>query len=146
MLTRWFRRGRAAVLTLLGFVLFAALAAANTPDPKSVTIAGSLDSQIGCSADWQPNCAAAHLTYSATNGMWTGTWTVPAGNWEYKAALNDSWDENYGLHAQSGGGNIPLSLATAKAVKFYYDHKTQCLIDHRDHPVTTGDHRRRARQ
>ena len=33
--------------------------------------------------------------------------------WEYKAALNGGWDENYGLNAVRGGANIPLSLARA---------------------------------
>ena len=30
-----------------------------------------------------------------------GRLPVPAGNWEYKAALNDGWDENYGANAVS---------------------------------------------
>ena len=30
---------------------------------------------------------------------------------EYKAALNDAWDENYGLHAVAGGANIAAHLA-----------------------------------
>lgn len=39
-----------------------------------------------------------------------------------KVAINDSWDENYGLHG--GGSNIPLNLATAASVKFYYSTAT----------------------
>src|SRR6185436_17553913 len=46
-----------------------------------------------------------------------------------KAPLNDSWDENYGLHAQAGGANIPLSLGSARLVKFYYDHATHWMTD-----------------
>jgi hypothetical protein len=40
-----------------------------------------------------------------------GHLTLPAGNYEYKIALNDSWYENYGLHAQPGGANIPLTTS-----------------------------------
>src|SRR5215510_12851664 len=94
--------------------------ASDTPDPSNVTVAGSLQSELGCSDDWQPACAATHLTFDADDQVWQGVFNVPAGSWEYKAPLNDSWDENYGLHAQRNGPNIPLNLAEAKAVKFYY--------------------------
>src|SRR5688500_6322386 len=62
----------------------------HTPDPTSVTIAGSLQSELGCSGDWQPDCAATHLTYDTADDVWQRTWTVPAGNWEYKAPLNNN--------------------------------------------------------
>ena len=53
----------------------------------------------------------------------------PPASYEYKAALNDSWDENYGLHAQLNGSNIPLNLASGGSVKFYYDHKSHWATD-----------------
>ena len=61
--------------------------------------------------------------------MWQGTFTLPAGSYEYKAALNDSWTENYGLHAAPDGANIPLSLPSADSVKFYYDHESHWITD-----------------
>ena len=73
--------------------------AAGTPAPTSVTIAGSLQSELGCPGDWQPDCATTHLTADATDDVWQGTFAVPAGAWEYKAALNDGWSESYGLNA-----------------------------------------------
>src|SRR5262249_6186958 len=53
----------------------------------------------------------------------------PAGSYNYKAVLNDSWNENYGLHAVPGGDNIPLNLPSSTSVKFYYDHKTHWVTD-----------------
>lgn len=103
--------------------------AGHTADPAAVTIAGSLQSELGCPADWQPECAATHLTFDADDLAWQGTFAVPAGNWEYKAPLNNSWDENYGLHATPGGANIPLNLAAASSVKFYYSHATHWVTD-----------------
>ncbi|AHG89807.1 hypothetical protein J421_2270 [Gemmatirosa kalamazoonensis] len=100
-----------------------------TPNPTSVTVAGSFQSELGCAGDWDPACAVTHLTYDAGDDVWQGTWTLPAGSWEYKAALNGAWDENYGLHAQLGGANIPLAVATARSVKFYYDHKSHWITD-----------------
>jgi len=99
------------------------------PNPTSVTIAGSLQSELGCASDWDAGCSNTHLTYDATDEVWQASWNVPAGSWEYKAALNDSWDENYGLHAALGGANIPLNLTADTAVKFYYDDKTHWVTD-----------------
>src|SRR5437867_4951291 len=90
--------------------------------PSSVTLVGSLQSELGCPGDWDPGCAATHLTYDASDDVWQAEFSLPAGSYEYKAALNNGWDENYGLHAQPGGANIPLNLAAGRSVKFYYDH------------------------
>ena len=68
-----------------------------------MTIAGSLQSELGCASDWDPTCAATHLTYDANDTAWQGTFMPAAGDYEYKAALDDSWDENYGLHATPTG-------------------------------------------
>ncbi|HEX7177674.1 MAG TPA: alpha-amylase family glycosyl hydrolase [Pyrinomonadaceae bacterium] len=101
----------------------------HTPNPSSVTVAGSLQSELGCSGDWQPECAATHLGYDSNDDVWQRVFSVPTGNWEYKAPLNDNWGENYGLHAQQNGANIPLTLASPQSVKFYYDHKTHWITD-----------------
>ena len=93
-------------LAAVGLVLLPAAAA--TPNPTSVTIAGSLQSEAGCPGDWDPACATTHLTYDAADDVWQGTFALPAGSYEYKAALNNAWDENYGLHAVLNGANIPL--------------------------------------
>src|SRR5204863_9174107 len=114
-----------AVLASLTLVFVAGATAA----PSSVTIAGSLQSELGCAGDWDPGCAATHLTYDANDDVWQGVFDVPAGTWEYKAALNNGWDENYGLHAAAGGANISFSLASQRSVKFYYDDKSHWITD-----------------
>ena len=106
--------------------------------PGSVTIAGSLQSELGCSGDWQPDCAATHLSYSADDDVWQGSFAVPAGSYEYKAPLNDSWDVNYGKNAQPGGDNIPLSLDANATVKFYYDHKSHWVTDNKNSVIAVA--------
>ncbi len=113
-------------------------ASANTPNPTNVTIAGSLQSELGCPGDWDPACAATHLTYDAADDVWQGTWSVPADSYEYKAALNNSWDENYGLHAALGGANIPLNLAASTSVKFFYDHKSHWITDSKNSVIAVA--------
>ncbi len=112
--------------------------AANTPDPTSVTVAGDLQSELGCGGDWDPGCAATHLTYDATDDAWQGTWTLPAGSWQYKAALNDAWDENYGDHATAGGANVNLGLGASQPVKFYYSHQTHWITDNVNSVIATA--------
>src|SRR5215218_6357348 len=123
---------RGAPLALaIALVLLPAATASHTPAPANLTIAGSLQSELGCAGDWQPDCAATHLTYDAADGVWQRAFALPAGSYEYKAALNDSWDENYGRHAVPGGANVPLELPAAATVKFYYDHATHWVTDNR---------------
>ena len=127
---------RLVLLILVGVgVAILPTAASPAPDPTSVTVAGDLQSAAGCANNWDPSCAATHLTYDATDDVWQGTFSLPAGSYQYKAALNDSWDENYGLHAVAGGDNIPLALPQARNVKFYYDHKTHWITDDQNTPV-----------
>jgi glucan 1,4-alpha-glucosidase len=124
---------RRVLLALAGtaLVLLPVATASHTPNPTSVTIAGSLQSEAGCSGDWQPDCATTHLTYDGADDIWQGSFALPAGDYEYKAPLNDAWTENYGLHAQQDGANIPLSLAAGATVKFYYDHKSHWVTDNK---------------
>ncbi len=105
--------------------------------PSSVTIAGSLQDELGCPGDWQPDCAATHLAYDGGDDVWQGTFALPAGSWEYKAALNDSWDENYGAGAQRDGPNIPLNLGGPTSVKFYYDDKSHWVTDNVNSVIAT---------
>jgi pullulanase-type alpha-1,6-glucosidase len=101
----------------------------HTADPNSVTLVGNLQSELGCAGDWDPACPATYLAYDADDTVWQSTFNLPAGAWEYKAALNDSWDENYGANAMQNGANIGLSLGSATEVKFYYDHGTHWITD-----------------
>jgi alpha-amylase len=97
---------------------------------NSVTVAGSLQTEIGCPdppGDWQPNCAASHLTFTPVEptGQWQATFTLPAGTYEWKVAINDSWDVNYGAGGAAGGSNLTLSLSTESSVTFSWDQITK---------------------
>lgn len=87
--------------------------------PTTVTLVGSLQDEAGCPADWDPTCAATHLTQSGTT--WTGTFTLPAGAFEFKVAINGSWAENYGAGGAADGANIPLVLGGPAQLSFSYD-------------------------
>ena len=128
------RRWRLVVLSvlLLIAVVPAIATADHTADPTTVTIAGSLQDELGCPGDWQPDCANTHLTYDADDDVWQGTFTIPAGSWEYKAALNDTWDESYPTD------NIALDLAAETDVKFYYSHNSHWVTDDVNSTIATA--------
>ncbi|CAM2070499.1 Pullulanase [Sulfidibacter corallicola] len=107
-------------------------------NPDTVTIAGSLQAQLGCPGDWQPECSTTFLTLDDEDDVWQATWTVPAGEYAYKAALNGTWDENYGADATAGGSDIILNLTEETAVKFYYDHRSHWVTDNHNDLIVTA--------
>jgi hypothetical protein len=103
-----------------------------------VVAPGSFQNELGCAGDWQPDYTATALAFDVDDGVWHSTFDIPAGSWEYKAALNGSWDENYGANATRNGANIGLTLATAAPVKFYYSHQTHWVADNRNKVIAVA--------
>ena len=122
---------RSAVLVVLAGVLALAAPAQahHTPVPGVVALVGSLQSELGCPGDWQPECVQTRLQpVAGSPGVFRGTFDVPAGAFEYKVALNNSWDENYGAGGAPGGANIALD-APGGELTFTYDHATHVISD-----------------
>lgn len=115
---RWFASAVSGVLAASA-IAFAPGLAAVADEPRTFALVGSLQSELGCSADWQPECAATDLLPTATPGVYAAEFTIPAGSYEYKVAVNDTWDESYGLNG--GGDNIPLTVAGDTPVRVVFD-------------------------
>ena len=75
-------------LAIMGITKNASLAGNNA---TSVALAGSLQTELGCSADWNPACANTELSLIG-NHVWRQQFTIPFGNWQYKITLNDAWN------------------------------------------------------
>ena len=106
--TRRIRVRWAATLAALALVVVTLPAqqasADHTPIPGTVTLVGSLQQELGCPGDWQPECAATRLAPVAGQPeVFRGTFTAPAGSYNYKVALNGGWAENYGAGGAPGG-------------------------------------------
>ena len=126
-------------------VPFVSVARAQTsPEPDSVNIPGTHQDELGCSGEWQPECEKTLLTYDAEDDVWQATYEIQPNNDgdkkgpRYKAALNGSWDENYGTNATPGGADIPLVVSEPTPVKFYYDHKTHWITDNFNTPIVVA--------
>ncbi|MEL5990527.1 pullulanase-type alpha-1,6-glucosidase [Microbacterium phosphatis] len=120
-------RARAARRALPALLTTAALALSGAVVPilpavaadRTVALVGSLQSELGCAADWAPDCATTELAPTDAAGVYAAEFEVPAGAYEYKVALNDTWDEAYGL--DGGGDNIPLTVAGPATLRFVFD-------------------------
>lgn len=97
--------------------------------PEKVVVPGTFQTQLGCPANWQPDCDATALRYDEIGDIWIATFKLEAGEYEYKVALNGSWDENYGAKAERNGANIKLSLPEAREVTFFYSRQTNWIAD-----------------
>ena len=102
----------AVLIVLVGALALAAPAQAHhTPVPGVVALVGSLQSRARL-----PGRLAAGVRADAPAAGRRLARRVPRrrstcrpGAYEYKVALNDSWDENYGAGGAPGGANIPLT-------------------------------------
>ncbi|GAA2954896.1 alpha-amylase family glycosyl hydrolase [Streptomyces enissocaesilis] len=141
------RRRRATTLSAavaagaLGLTLVPALhTPAQAVAPTAVSVPGTFNSEIGCPGDWATDCDQAQLTARTDgSGAWSKTLTLPAGSYAYKAAINKSWNENYGAKAQPAGADIPLTVpAGGRKVTFVYDPVTHWITDDINHKIVTA--------
>ncbi|MFV9505885.1 MAG: pullulanase-type alpha-1,6-glucosidase [Oscillochloridaceae bacterium umkhey_bin13] len=126
----------------------------HTSTPTRVTVPGSLGSELGCTAnssnaggDWEPGCNTNPGVTPVTptppdpndllpqgNEVWAATLgPIPAGNYEFKVAINGAWDESYGIN----GNNIGLTLTNEQSVRFFYDHKTHYVANSVNNTIYT---------
>ena len=102
-----------AAATVAGTAVTPAVADHGVP-AVSVTLAGSLQSELGCPDDWSPPCPATALQ-PAGDGAWSLTVDVPAGSWAWKVALDGTWDRSYPAN------DVPLVLEAGARLTFTYD-------------------------
>ncbi len=98
----------------------------DAPQPGSVTVAGSMNQLMGCAEAWQPACEQAMMTLDPADNIWRLTVDLPKGQYEYKAALNGTWDVSYGAGGSAGGADIALDHPGGP-VTFRYDNSTHVI-------------------
>lgn len=96
---------------------------------ETVGLPGTLQEAVGCSGNWDPACENTLMVLGEDDGIWQASFELPAGDYEYKVALNGTWDENYGAGAARDGSNITFSLDEATTVVFLYDPETHWVAD-----------------
>ena len=91
-----------------------------------VNLPGSYQDQVGCGAQWDPACQATAME-QGDDGLYRLTAEIPAGDYEFKVALDGDWTVNYGSDGAQDGPNYTLSLEADSTVTFVYDPETQLV-------------------
>jgi hypothetical protein len=98
------------------------------PDSDIPVLVGDMMNELG-GVDWEPANLVGWLK-PGDEELHVLVLNLPAGDWEYKVALNESWDINYGQNGIPNGPNIPLSVPVdGTAVRFTYDSVSH-IISH----------------
>ena len=94
---------------------------------RIVNVPGSWQSVsgVGCE-DWDPDCEGSYLQ-PQDDGAYSGTFSVPAGDYEVKIAFNGDWNENYGQDGVYEGANISFQVDDSNSVTFSYDIESHIL-------------------
>lgn len=109
---------------------------ADLPSPEAlVTVPGSHNVAMGCPGNWSPGCTNAALTLGPT-GLYSGTFDLPAGDYDYKVAVGGTWDENYGRGGVRGGDNITYSWGGGP-ITFVYDPRTHYVTSSAEGSMVT---------
>ena len=91
-----------------------------------VNVPGSWQAAAGCEGDWDPACEATALTDNG-DGTYSGTFDLPAGDYEAKVALDGAWGENYGVDGKADGDNYAFTIAADGPVTFTFDSDSKLL-------------------
>ena len=90
--------------------------------PDGVALAGNFGHRLGAE-DWAPAADQVQMAYSPVSQRWELTVQLPAGTYEYKVAIDRSWEENYGAFGARDGANHVLRH-DGGVVTFRYDHRS----------------------
>ncbi len=111
---------------------------ANNAADRIVTLVGSLGEALG-GANWAPDNLTTWMKDKAHDGWYTFAGFLPAGSYEYKVAVGESWAENYGQGGAAGGANIPLVVPEpGQTVTFKFNYATKEIQDSINNPAEPG--------
>lgn len=107
----------------------------NSPPANSmISLVGDFFKTQSLGTDWDPKNQSSIMN-EFSNGLYELTIDFKvAGNFNYKIALNGSFDINYGSDFESGGKNIALNVAIPKKVTFKVDLKNKTIYDSINNP------------
>ncbi len=77
-------------------------------------VTGNFFEAMGNGSNWDPSNLAGEMNDPEGDDVYTCTLLVPSGDWEFKVALNNNWD-------QSTGGNVAFSSNGTDSTTFTYD-------------------------
>src|SRR6476620_6381268 len=96
----------------------------NVDQPAAVAVAGDFNTLLGAPENWAPQYDEAQMQLDDLDQLWKLSAEIPAGYYNFKIALNRSWDENYGAFGAFDGANHELHHSGGQ-LTIRYDHRTR---------------------
>jgi hypothetical protein len=94
--------------------------------PEAVAVAGDFNVLLGAPANWAPQYDESQMQLDSVDQLWKLTADLPAGHYNFKIALNRSWDENYGAFGAFDGANHELHHRGGR-ITFNYAPRTRAI-------------------
>lgn len=95
---------------------------------RVATLVGSIQSSFGASSNWDPSLTETDMTYYG-NGIYYKEGLLDLGDYEYKVAMNNNWDESFYEE------NTPLNLLETQYVAFLFNDTTKRITDSLGHQL-----------
>ncbi|MDQ0617230.1 pullulanase X25 domain-containing protein [Arthrobacter globiformis] len=92
--------------------------------PAAVAVAGDFNTLLGAPENWAPQYDESQMKLDELEQLWKLSAEIPAGYYNFKIALNRSWDENYGAFGAFDGANHELHHSGGQ-LTIRYDHRTR---------------------
>ncbi|MGN7251856.1 pullulanase X25 domain-containing protein [Arthrobacter sp. SAFR-014] len=92
--------------------------------PAAVAVAGDFNTLLGAPENWAPQYDEAQMKLDELDQLWKISAEIPAGYYNFKIALNRSWDENYGAFGAFDGANHELHHSGGQ-LTIRYNHRTR---------------------
>lgn len=91
---------------------------------RVVILPGTFQQVLGGN-NWDPSGDVTEMATTDGNFYEFNT-VLPGGNYEYKVAINESWEENYGVNGEQDGSNFKFTLKDSfTKMKFTFDYTTK---------------------
>ncbi|MGC5224590.1 pullulanase-type alpha-1,6-glucosidase [Micromonospora sp. DT81.3] len=110
--------------------------AVESPLPETVAVTSDFNQEMGCATDWSTDCEKTALERRFDDGFWDATFDLAPGDYEYKIALNGTWDVNYGAGGVLNGANIRFSHSGGP-VTIFYDPASHRAFSTSEEPIVT---------
>lgn len=93
---------------------------------RTVTLPGTFQSILG-GANWDPSGEVTKMS-TKDDENYELTVVLPSGTYEYKVAINETWDENYGQNGEADGSNLKLMVKdTYTEIIFNFNYKNKII-------------------
>lgn len=126
---------------ILFLIVFTSIFSFSFSREDTVVLASNFQQLFGGS-NWDP---ANHSTTMTTKDgiLYEVSLDLPKGKYEYKVAINNTWDENYGDFSKGSNENIVFSTESTTNITFLFNSISK-LTNHRFNYVVPSDEKTNA--